>query len=366
MEKIKRKSGLRYREMIYINGQLFKSPVFKRKTDAKEWKKQKEIERSQLSIYGHISKPNLKLEEFIDEWLEIKVKNKNSMRTFETYHSDIKNHIKPILGKVGIGYIGIDKADLLVSSLKAKGLSNRTINKVMSCLKTIINDAVSYQYIPRSQLVSYKELKVQDKPEKIFTEMEIHRLIDANKNEKYLAPILFALNLGTRLGETLGLQFDRVSVSSNTVEITRTLTRKGLQEVTKTSKKRSLPMNKVVRSLIEKQISEQQNPTWVFTDDKGEPFDVNHFTQRFVKKALRKAGLDESFNFHSCRHTMASHFMMNGGNIYTLQKLLGHSDISMTQRYSHLSKNFLEESASIVEFGGDFTVCTSVNELRLV
>ena len=46
-------------------------------------------------------------------------------------------------------------------------------------------------------------------------------------------------------------------------------------------------------------------------------------------------------------HTFASHFMMNGGNILTLQKVLGHSDIKMTMRYSHLSPDFLEEATRL-------------------
>jgi len=50
---------------------------------------------------------------------------------------------------------------------------------------------------------------------------------------------------------------------------------------------------------------------------------------------------------HVLRHTFASHFMMNGGNILVLQKILGHSDISMTMRYAHFSPNHLEDAARL-------------------
>lgn len=50
---------------------------------------------------------------------------------------------------------------------------------------------------------------------------------------------------------------------------------------------------------------------------------------------------------HVLRHTFASHFMMNGGNILALQKILGHSDIKMTMRYAHLSPDFLEEAVRL-------------------
>jgi hypothetical protein len=45
--------------------------------------------------------------------------------------------------------------------------------------------------------------------------------------------------------------------------------------------------------------------------------------------------------FHALRHTFASHFMMAGGNILTLQKLLGHSTLTMTMRYAHLAPDFM-------------------------
>ncbi|MEC7728557.1 MAG: tyrosine-type recombinase/integrase [Pseudomonadota bacterium] len=46
---------------------------------------------------------------------------------------------------------------------------------------------------------------------------------------------------------------------------------------------------------------------------------------------------------HICRHTFASHFVMNGGHILTLQKVLGHSDLKLTMRYAHLAPDFLSE-----------------------
>ena len=58
--------------------------------------------------------------------------------------------------------------------------------------------------------------------------------------------------------------------------------------------------------------------------------------KRSFRTALRRAGITD-FHFHDCRHTFASHFMMNGGDLYTLAAILGHRSIDMTQRYAHLS-----------------------------
>lgn len=69
----------------------------------------------------------------------------------------------------------------------------------------------------------------------------------------------------------------------------------------------------------------------VFTDERGIAFDVNHLFRQF-RHFLRLAGIKTNYRFHDLRHTFASHFMMNGGNIYDLQKILGHTSLEMTQR----------------------------------
>ncbi len=55
-------------------------------------------------------------------------------------------------------------------------------------------------------------------------------------------------------------------------------------------------------------------------------------------------------NFHALRHTFASHFVMSGGNILTLQKLLGHSSVAVTMKYAHLAPDFMKEEVARMAF----------------
>jgi len=53
---------------------------------------------------------------------------------------------------------------------------------------------------------------------------------------------------------------------------------------------------------------------------------------------------------HLLRHIYASHYMMNGGSIYDLKKILGHKKIETTERYAHLAQDYLQEKARVVSF----------------
>ena len=71
---------------------------------------------------------------------------------------------------------------------------------------------------------------------------------------------------------------------------------------------------------------------------------------RDFARAIKKADV-RPIRFHDIRHTFASLFMMKGGNIYDLQKILGHTTINMTQKYAHLSPSYLAGTTEILNFG---------------
>jgi integrase len=346
-------SSGKFREMIRINGRAIKSPSFIRKSDASAWKRRMLTEKDKLGAFGTSSTPDLKFSDFVNIWLEKKVKVHNSFRTLENYRSDIKNHLLPNFGYTGIGFISSKLVTDLISKMKNKGLTNRTINKVIILLKTILNDAVRWDYIPKSPIFGYQELKVQDRSDTYLNDLEIKRLIIASHSSPLKPIIITALNSGMRLGEILGLQFDRIDLERGHIHVTRTLTRKGIKEGTKTSKKRIIPMNATLKELFWNLFKSQKSPIWCFARDNGEPFDVNHISQREFKKLLLKAQIPPKFRFHDLRHTYASHFVMKGGDLFTLQKILGHSSVQMTQRYAHLSHEYLDQAVKIIDFRGE-------------
>lgn len=72
--------------------------------------------------------------------------------------------------------------------------------------------------------------------------------------------------------------------------------------------------------------------------------------KRSFRTACQKAGIKD-FRFHDLRHTFASHLVMNGINLKTVQHLLGHKDIRMTLRYAHLSREHLQAAVGTLDGG---------------
>lgn len=163
----------------------------------------------------------------------------------------------------------------------------------------------------------------------------------------------FVLNTGLRIGEIAGLCWDCINFEKRQILVKRSVSRMtGLQEYTKTKAIRYFPINDEVLDVLRYQFKNQKSDKFVFTTPKGEIIKPDHFSSRQFKDALDRANI-KRVRFHDLRHTFASHYMMNGGNIYDLQKLLGHKDITTTMKYAHLSPDHLLAASKVVNFKSD-------------
>jgi integrase len=163
--------------------------------------------------------------------------------------------------------------------------------------------------------------------------------------DKRMKPIvIFALNTGCRRGEILGLTWDRVDLTHGFIHLNDT----------KSGKRREIPINTDVREALKGVVKKTGSP-YVFvnpaaaTDENGKLHNGGRYSD--VKKsfatACQKAGISD-FHFHDLRHTFASQLVMNGVDITTVSKLLGHANLTMTLRYAHLAPNHLQNAVDVL------------------
>ena len=166
-----------------------------------------------------------------------------------------------------------------------------------------------------------------------------------------LRPLIkVAVNTGMRKGELLNLKWDDVDFVSGTLWVRRAKSGEG----------RRLPMNSVARSALAglrderrerlraRVVSCEAAGGYVFgTPDGG----FLHNLNRYWYPGLGRAGI-EDLHFHDLRHTFVSGYMMAGGDLYTLQTLLGHKTAQMVQRYAHLSVQHLKAAVELLAASG--------------
>jgi len=144
--------------------------------------------------------------------------------------------------------------------------------------------------------------------------------------EDHWPVVELALNTGLRRAELFGLRWGNVDFKTNVLTIPRA----------KAGRARRVPMNSRVRDLL-RALPSRLKGDWVFPQRQrrdGTGFSELH-EPRFHSCGERRR--DQDFRWHDLRHTFASRLVMKGVDIRTVQELLGHADIRMTLRYSHLS-----------------------------
>ncbi len=365
IEEVKLKNGVAYRAVVYGADGHRRRKTFKSKTLAKEWERRALRERDEEEATGLVVKDSATFEEFTERWMKEKVAVRLSDSTQTSYRRIVKLHLIPQFRNMRLRDIRVDHANRLVADLKQANHAPKGINIILGVLLTILNDAVEWQCLARNPLFRYKSVKEPELHFDYWSAPEIQQFLNATTSDELQPVYIAALNTGMRRGELCALKWDRVDLVRNQLIVSRNLTRYGLSETTKTGKKRYVPINPVLKALLQKLMREQRGD-FVFCEQDGRALDAHHLYRDF-QIAQKKAGFERLIRFHDLRHTFASHFMQNGGNIYDLQKILGHSSLEMTQRYAHMSPDHLAKAIEIVSFspseGGNVTPIESARKV---
>lgn len=206
-----------------------------------------------------------------------------------------------------------------------KSVSLRTLNLELVYLRAMFNELTRLGEWEKPNPVAHiKQFKTDDTEMAFLSKEQIKVLLDecANSNiSNLLLMVKIGLSTGARWSEIANLKASQIKPYKITYI------------KTKGRKNRTVPITKDLYN----QIPLTNNII----------FSGSH--ERAFEKALSRAEIElpDGQLTHVLRHTFASHFMMNGGNILVLQKILGHTDIKTTMRYAHLAPDHLEEATTL-------------------
>ena len=204
-------------------------------------------------------------------------------------------------------------------------VSAASVNRELAFLKRVFNVAIDDGLCEKNPARKVKLIKENNARVRYLTDDEEAKL-RVRVGEDHWPVVELALNTGLRRAELFGLRWENVDFKTNVLTIPRA----------KAGRARRVPMNSRVRDLL-RALPSRLKGDWVFPSGSGgTALDSQNFMNRVFTPAVKGAGIQD-FRWHDLRHTFASRLVMKGVDIRTVQELLGHSDIRMTLRYSHLS-----------------------------
>lgn len=276
------------------------------------------------------------LREAAKEWLA-SLKARGS-RSHDGYEDRMKSCVLPRLGDIPIARM--TKAQVMAwRDELATRRAPATVNGCLTALSSAFSYFVDRQWVERNPCHGVERV---ERPDRLYTWVETREEITkllAQCPGDVLDIVALALGTGMRLDELLHLQWADVDIDRRLISVHR-----GRQGTVKSGKARRVPILDAILPMLRARGLRRDGEDLVFPGERSKAVGGKTKVRSKAgardafKLAVKRAGLDVALRFHDLRHTFASHWVMNGGDIFRLSKVLGHSSVVITQRtYAHLA-----------------------------
>ena len=284
-----------------------------------------------------------KLNELIEEFLRYLLIDRGySNNTIESYRRDLEKFLEFNKNK-DINNISNEDLKKYIKHLNNENLNEKSIARNISSLKSFYKFLVINKYIDNNVSDVLYLPKVKKSLPNILTEDEILKLLDIklidnfSYRNKAMLELMYAT--GIRVSELINLKLQDIDLNQ---DIIRTFG--------KGSKERVIPIGDYAREYLEKYILEYRGSMlkkeiseYLFLNNHGKQMTRQGFF-KLIKKIAKEKRINKELSPHTLRHSFASHLLKYGADLRTIQELLGHSDISTTQIYTHITNEELKKN----------------------
>jgi integrase len=320
------KKGKNWYIDYYVKGHRKRKKIGPSKKLAEQVLKDVQTKIAKKEYLGILEEKKILFEDFAQQYLEYSKTNKSTATYQRSERFSVKNLLSTFKGK----YL-FEITPQMIEKYKAMRLEKvkpASINRELACLKHMFTKAIEWGYAKVNPAKGVRLLKEPPGRLRYLKAEEIETLL---KNcSDHLRPIVVtALNTGMRSSEIFNLKWSQVDLQNRKITVINA----------KNNESRVIPINKTLYEELST-LSQESKGEYVFPGEDGHPLKS---VKKAFSSALKKSGI-EDFTFHDLRHTFASHLVMKGTDIRTVQQLMGHKDIKMTMRYSHLSPEYVQEA----------------------
>ena len=290
------------------------------------------------------------LDDLINEFCTYLLIDKNySKNTIDSYRNDLVMFDKFVNKNIN----GINDNDIkdYLKYLKDNKHNERSIARNTSTLRSFYKFLIISKYVKNNPMDNITSIKLSKKLPDVLTIDEINRILDIKITDNYSIRNKAMLELiyasGLRVSELVNLKTYDVDTTDN---IVRTMG--------KGSKERIIPIGEYATNALNSYLSirdtfiKREINDYLFLNNHGKKMTRQGFF-KIIKKLARDNNIKKDISPHTLRHSFATHMLNNGADLRTIQELLGHSDISTTQIYTHVSTEKLKNTFESYHPHGD-------------
>lgn len=275
----------------------------------------------------------------INDFLVYIEKLKNcSKHTLRAYKRDLLDYYE-FIKKNDLDYKTISRNSLrgFLIDLKEKGLDKKSISRKISSIRSFYKFLLKDGVIDKNPLITLELPKVDKKLPTFLTEDEVMKLINSPNDKTLLGYrdkliLTFLYSTGMRVSEIISLKLSQLDLDKGEVIITG-----------KGKKDRVVFITQELKEMIKEYLSRRKkNSNVLFINRNGKPL-TDKGIRLLVEKYAKLVIPYKKVTPHTLRHTFATHLLTNGADLRVVQELLGHSKLSTTQIYTHLTKENLKK-----------------------
>ncbi len=284
---------------------------------------------------------NKYLESFIDY---LKIEKGLSKNSIASYKNDLKQLILFLKEKniSTIEKITHNHLEEYISYLKKHQISSRSIARKIVSIKSFFKFLVIDNIITTNPADFLESPKIGIHLPEYLTVDEVDKLLNEFKEDNPIefrdkSIIELMYSCGLRVSEIENLKINQINFNEGFIYI-----------FGKGDKERLVPLGSKARKLLIRYINEirikynKKNSEYLFLNWQGGKLSRISIW-KIIKKYAKRAGINKNIHPHTLRHSFATHLLNNGADLRIVQELLGHSDISTTQIYTHLNYSKLKE-----------------------
>ncbi len=287
------------------------------------------------------------MELFLKEYLAyLKLERNLSENTLSSYKNDLLTFIS-FLSDYNIfdpSEISSEQITAFFKSLKNIGLTNTSTARYFSSLKGFFKYLTKNNYIVKNPIEKINAPKLSKKLPDVLNFNEIEKILSKpdisetlGLRDKAILELLYAC--GTRVSELINLKLQDLFLQEEVIRV-----------LGKGSKERLIPIGSSAIKWVEEYLSKSRSlimkisksGNYVFLNSRGTKFS-RMGVWKIIDRYVKEAGIKKQVHPHTFRHSFATHLLEGGADLRAVQEMLGHADISTTQIYTHIDREYIKQ-----------------------